>query len=97
VQTAPVGQRLPQAPQLFGSLATNAQPPLLHRTAPIPHMQFPAVHVPPAHERPHAPQLFGSLERSAQAVGHATSEPPQLHAPPVHVEPVGHTRSQRPQ
>ncbi len=97
VQVIPVPQRLPQRPQLFGSLATSAQPPPVQAIAPAPHMHMPEEHVPPAHDRPHAPQLFASVARSAQVVAQATREPPHAHAPAVQVEPVGHARPHVPQ
>lgn len=61
---------LPQAPQLFGSLATLLQVPP-HERVPSRHAHFPAVHVcPPAHAVPHAPQLAESLVGSTHAAPH---------------------------
>ncbi len=58
----PGSQRLPHAPQLFGSVAVFAHVPPGHAVAGALHTQAPIAHVPPDPQRmPQPPQLFGSV------------------------------------
>jgi hypothetical protein len=95
---APIGHMCPHVPQLFGSLATTAQPPPGQRIAPVPHVQTPDVHMPPVPQfRPHAPQFDVSVASIAHVVAQATKPAPHWHAPAVHVDPVGHMCEHAPQ
>jgi hypothetical protein len=69
-EQVPLGQTLPHAPQLFGSLVVSVQVPL-HSVCPVgqpvPPVQVPPVQVcPEAQALPQAPQLFGSVPRLVQ-------------------------------
>ena len=60
VQVSPLAQRLPQLPQLFGSLVTGMQAPL-QAASPLGQSQLPWVQVAPvAQTVPQPPQLSGS-------------------------------------
>jgi hypothetical protein len=70
-----VAQRLPQRPQLFGSLAVFTQ--LAPHAVPELHWQRPPLQdCPSPHRLPQLPQLFSSLVKSAQPLPHSL---PELH------------------
>jgi hypothetical protein len=85
-QLAPVMHRLPQAPQLVGSVPRLRQ---MFRfgsgsqsVSPCEHPHWPLVHVSPsAHRASHRPQLSSSVARSTQAAPQRDAPPGQAHSP----------------
>ncbi len=106
VQICPVGQTLPQRPQLRGSMFRMVHPtepvPVGQQVLPAAHAQVhaPALQMRPVRQVvPHAPQLRGSLRVSTHAPPQRVWPVGQIarHVPVVHDWPVGHALPQRPQ
>jgi hypothetical protein len=76
VQTSDVGQRRPQAPQLFGSVAVSTQAPLqFERPAEQESMHRPSEHTALVAQRtPHIPQFAGLDRVSTQVPLQITSD-----------------------
>jgi hypothetical protein len=73
MQRPPVGQALPQVPQLAGSAVGSTHCPA-QSTEPAGHTQAPASQLcPPLQAAPHAPQFRASLARSTQLKPHAVN------------------------
>src|SRR5688572_27228505 len=99
----PIAHTLPQAPQLFGSLASTASQPSLEFAL---QSEKPALQVMPqapplqtavalagvGHDLAHIPQFSGSNRRSTQTLLQLVSGAPQLatHIPPTQTVPAAH-------
>ncbi len=101
LQTYPVGQAFPQAPQLLTSVAVLAHPEV-HDVVPDGQL---ATHIPELQTFPagqalkHAPQLFTSVPVFTHAVPHEVVPGGQVlvHTPEAQDCPVGHPRPHAPQ
>jgi hypothetical protein len=92
-------QRLPQLPQLRGSVSVSVHVPL-HFVSPPPQTHVPFVQLAPVpHWVPHAPQSNGSVVRSTHALLQLVVPPVQVvvHTPCEHTCPVAQTSPQPPQ
>jgi hypothetical protein len=96
---SPPGQRVPQDPQLRGSVPVLVHAPS-QLVSPPPHTQAPLVQLPPVpHWVPHAPQSRGSVVRSTHALLQFVSPAPQVvvQAPDEQTWPVAQTTPHAPQ
>jgi hypothetical protein len=96
---APAGHTVPQAPQLFGSVAVSVQVPLQLVSPATGQLHPPSAQTSPAaHCTPQRPQLFGSVARSVQVPLQFTSPAvEQVQTPSAQMSPAGHTTPQAPQ
>jgi hypothetical protein len=95
----PLGQAMPQAPQLLGlvDVLTQAEP---HTVEPVGQLHCPDVHMPPdLQATPQAPQLLGSLVVLTHVPLQLICPPEhwEIHVPDEHVWPLGHAVPQAPQ